>query len=247
MKATRTKRMAALVGLLMALTLAATGCQIAPNPNGQQAAPIAAPSVSKVADFDVSMTTLDAEWVAAFGEDRAVSTPIAETGLKILSLMFDAHPEYTVNGFVPTDREWSAVSNELTPFMNAAAAESAYSKWNADKTLPVMTSYRSKLDKDGNRSYTYTTESGEKCTDSDKPYEYKTAGLSLTARPDENGTQIPVFSGNVNVTVHCKEGKFLQGQMYAWFPLVEVDGKRIILDTYEVNPAAPFELRQIAE
>jgi hypothetical protein len=239
--------MAGFVGLLMALALTATGCQVIPNPNGDKAAaPVqAAPVAPKVSAFDPAMTILGEEYVAAFGEDREVSTPIAVDGLKIMSVMFDAHPEYTLGGFVPADKEWSAISGELEPLVNSKALQYMKSQWTADKTLPVMTSYRTKPDKDGVHGYTYTTETGEKCTDADKPYEYKTEAITLTAGADESGIMLPVFTGNVSVTVHCKEGTLLQGQMFAWFPMQKVNGKWIMFDTYEVNPAGPFKMMQV--
>lgn len=242
--------MAGLVGLLMALALTATGCQVTANPNGSpngpQAAPAqAAPVLPKVGDFDPELARLGEEWTASFGEDRAVATPFAAAGLKILSVMFDAHPEYTLGGFVPTDKEWKMASDEMQPLVNAKAMQHMQSEWNADKTLPHMMSYRTKPDKDGIRDYTYTTESGEKCTDGDKPYEYKTETVTLAAGTDESGKQVPLFTSHVSVTVHCKEGGMLQGQMFAWFPMEKVNGKWIMLDTYEVNPAGPFTMMQV--
>jgi hypothetical protein len=232
--------MAGFAGLLMAVALTASGCAPAQPPAAGNA-PTTAVKVKKVADFDPTMTILDPEWDPAFGQDRAFSTPIATAGLKILSVMFDKHPEYTLGGFVPTDKEWSATVADFKPLVNAKAMQKMESEWSADKTLPVMTSYRSKPDKDGVHGYTYTTEAGEKCTDGDQPYEYKTEGLTLTARPDESGTQVPVFSGNVSLVVHCKEGILLEGQIFAWFPMQKVDGKWIMLDTYEANPTGPFK------
>jgi hypothetical protein len=240
--------MAGLVGLLMALALTATGCQMIPNANlgnaGAQPTPIV-PPVKKVADFDPAKATIGEEWTTNFGQDPAVSTPFATAGLKIMSVMFDAHPEYTLGGFVPTDKEWSAVAGEFKPLVNAKAMQYMESEWNADKTLPVMTSYRSKPNKDGVQDYTYTTEAGEKCTYGDKPYEYKTEAVTLSAGTDASGAQVPLFTGNVSVTVHCKEGTLLQGQMFAWFPMVQVDGKWIMFETYEVNPTGPFEMMQV--
>lgn len=240
MKATRTKRMVSFFGLLMGLTLIGSGCAPAQPPAAGNA-PSASAKVKKVSDFDPSMTILDPEWGPVFGEDRAVSTPIATAGLKILSVMFDSHPDYTLGGFIPTDKDWSAVAGDLKPLVNEKALQYMESQWSTDKTLPVMTSYRSKPDKNGVHGYTYTTEAGERCTDGDIPYEYKTEGLTLTARPDENGTQVPVFSGNVSLIVHCKEGILLEGQIYAWFPMQKVDGKWIMLDSYEANPTGPFK------
>lgn len=234
--------MTGVAGLLMALALTATGCQAASNPNGGLQAAPTLPPVSKVADFDPSMTTLGEEYEAAYGQDRAVSTPLATAGLKILSVMFDEYPEYTLGGFVPTDTEFNTVATQLAPLINSKAMLTMDSKWRADKTLPVMTSYRTKTDKDGVHGYTYTTEEGEQCTDGEKPYEYKTQGLTLGAGTDESGSQAPIFMGHVDVTVHCKEGTLLKGQMFAWFPMQEVNGNWIVLDTYEVNPAGPFKI-----
>lgn len=238
------KRIISSVGLLIALTLTASGCSVLPvasNAKGTQ--PV--PTVKKVADFDPAKAVLDPEWEAAFGKDRAVSTPIATAGLKVLSVMFDSHPEYTLGGFVPTDKEWDTVAGDFEPLVNAKALQHMQSEWNADKTLPVMSSYRSKPDKDGVHGYTYTTEAGEKCTDGDQPYEYKTELLTLTARPDASGNQIPIFSANVSLTVHCKEGGQMYGQMYGWFQLEKVDDKWIMLDTYEFNPIGKFKMMQI--
>ena len=148
MKAHRTKRLAGVMGLLAALALTASGCSILPTPAQPVGTPHQAPQ-KKVSDFDPAMTTLAPEWAPAFGEDRAVSTPIAKAGIKILSAMYDEHPEYTVEGFVPTDATWNELAAKLEPLVNDAALKKMESDWSSKKELPVLTSYRSGVDKDG--------------------------------------------------------------------------------------------------
>lgn len=65
---------------------------------------------------------------------------------------------------------------------------------------------------------------------------------TLTALPDETGTQVPVFSGHVTVTVSCKEGGTLKGQMYTWFPMTKVGGAWLMMDTHESSPATKFTM-----
>lgn len=241
MKVSRMKRMIGITGALLALTLTGTGCSILPKTGNSAAETPPAPPVKKVTEYDPAAAILDPEWEAVFGQDRTLATPIATAGLKILSVMFDEHPEYTLGGFVPADKDWTAVAASLKPLVNTKAMQYMESEWSADKTLPVMTSYRSKPDKDGVHSYTYTTEAGEKCTDAGTPYEYKNEAVTLTARPDSEGNQVPVFTSNVSVVLHCQEGIILHGQLYAWFPMVEVDGKWIMLDMYEAKPTGTFK------
>lgn len=229
--------MAGVVGLLAALALTATGCSTAPA----AAQPVIKPSQEhqkKVSDFDPAMTVLDEDWVHEFGQDRKVSTPIAKAGLKILSMMFDEHPEYTVEGFVPTDGNWNEAAAKLRPLVDDAAFKKLESDWSSKKELPVMTSYR--LGKDGKPNYTYHAKSGQTCTDTDKPYATNMEIATLTAGPDANGVQVPVFTGNVTLVVHCQEGGTLKGQMYTWFPMVKAGDTWLMRGEYQSNPAGAF-------
>lgn len=54
--ASRTKRLAGAAGLLATLTLAVSGCQVAPNPSGPVATRQEEP-LQKVADFDPANVT----------------------------------------------------------------------------------------------------------------------------------------------------------------------------------------------
>lgn len=239
MKTHRTKRISAAASLLAALALTASGCSIVPAP----AKPVSVQSQEpqkKVADFDPSMTILDPDWAPAFGEDRKVSTPIATAGIKILSVMFDEHPEYTVEGFVPTEANWTESAAKLKPLVDDSAFTFMASSWKTKKELPIITSYRTEADKDGKHTYTYTSESGQKCTDSEKPYDRSMEGAFLTTQADESGAPVPVFGGNVTLTIHCKEGTTLKGQMATSFPMKKVGSSWVMTAGYVSNQAAKF-------
>ncbi|MCU1539892.1 MAG: hypothetical protein JWM01_839 [Arthrobacter sp.] len=243
MKAHRTKRTVGVVGLLAALVLTASGCSTAPaKAKAQPVAILGQEPQKKVADYDPATAILDPEWGPAFGEDRAVSTPIAAAGIKILSAMFDEHPEYTVEGFVPTDANWNEAAARFKPLVDGAAFQEMETEWTSTKELPVLTSYGSGVDKDGKHTYTFTTESGQPCTYTAEPYATNMEGVSLTARPDESGTQVPVFSGHVTLAVSCKEGGILRGQMVTWFPMTKVGDAWLMMGSYESYLTPGFKI-----
>lgn len=174
-----------------------------------------------------------------FGDDRAIATPAAALGNKVLSLTFDQFPQYTVGGFDPTQEDFNQVSAAAKPFMTAEAFQKVEADWASKKDLPVLKTGRT--DRDGNFSQTYVTEAGENCTDSDKPYDLKPVLNTLLTIPNENQVELPSFLSNTEVTVHCKEGGTLQGQMQMWFPLVQENGSWLA-GPVQVKPAAPFKM-----
>jgi hypothetical protein len=241
----KTKKLAGVAGLLAALALTATGCQVAPNPSGPVATRQEVP-LQKVADFDPSGVTTDAAWVAAFGDNPALSSGAARDGLKILAIMYGEYPAYTVQGFVPTEEHFIDVSSKLRPLVNDAAFQHMQSKWAEDKTLPVITSYRSRPNAEGVHGYTYTTERGEKCTDTAEPYGIDMSHAALTAMPDANGIETPVFSATVNLVIDCQEGGKLEGQMQTYYGMKQEgeDGAWIIANEYGSDPGGAFTMAE---
>lgn len=118
------------------------------------------------------------------------------------------------------------------------------SKWAEDKTLPVITSYRSKPNAEGVHGYTYTTERGEKCTDTDKPYGIHMNQATLSAEVNSNGVQVPVFSATVKLVIECQEGGKLEGQMQTYYGMKQegAGGTWIIANEYGSDPGVAFTM-----
>lgn len=228
--------------LLAALVFTASGCQVAPNQSaaGAPAPSPAATTRTLASSLDPATVQLGENWVSMFGEDRALATPAAEVGNKVLNLTFDRFPQYTVGGFDPTQDDFNQVIAVAKTFMTAEVIQSMESEWAAKKDLPTMRSGRT--DKNGNFSQTYVTEAGESCTDSDKPYEVKPLENHLMTIPDENEVELPSFLSQVEVTMHCKEGGLLRGQMQVWFSLAQENGTWLVSRSPQVKPAAPFTM-----
>lgn len=239
--------MVGVAGLLATLALTVSGCQVAPNPGGPDSVPLATQKVeqNKVSDFDPSKTRADAGWEALVGSDPATKAAAARDALALLSIMNDQFPQYTVYGFVPTSADWNEVSSKLQPLVTDSAFQYMESQWNEKLGLPALTSYRTELDVEGVHGYTYTTPTGEKCTDSDQPYTVDMEDLNLTALPATDGTgNLPVIEGSVNLTIHCKEGIKLEGQMKTYFPVEKVGDKWLMKNGYDTNPASAFTVAE---
>jgi hypothetical protein len=235
-------RTIALSALLAVLALTASGCQVAQNPAvaGAQAPSPAATTRTLASSLDPETARLGETWVNMFGEDRALATPAAEVGNKVVNLTFDRFPQYTLGGFDPTQDDFNQVIAVAKTFMTADVIQTMESEWASKKDLPAMRSGRT--DKDGNFSQTYVTEAGESCTDSDKPYEVKPLENVLLTIPDENEVELPSFLSQVEVTMHCKEGGLLRGQVQVSFSLVQENGTWLVSRSPQVKPAAPFTM-----
>ncbi|WP_223884063.1 hypothetical protein [Pseudarthrobacter sp. BIM B-2242] len=190
--------------------------------------------------LDPATVELGELWVNKLGNDPALATSAAEVGNKVLNIVFDQFPQYTVGGFTPTQADFDQVIAAAKPIMTPDAIQTLESDWASKKSIPTLTSGRT--DRDGNFSQTYVTEAGESCTDSDQPYEVKPVHNVLLTLTDENQIEVPSFMSNVSVRSHCKEGGMLQGQMQLWFTLVQENGTWLVSRAPQVKPAAPFEM-----
>lgn len=217
------KRVAGIFGVLAALSITASGCSLVPGLGNSAELP-----KGQIASYDPSQVAADSEFQAAFGINPEWTKDIAKSGLSILSIVFEAYPDYTVEGFVPTQDDWNAVLNKIAPLTTSSATEYVNSKWYEDKTMPVVTSYRTALEADGSRSYTSTTAAGEKCTASAKPYSANLDTARVTAKHDETtGANTPMFIADVSLTIHCKEGGTYSGLMRTSIPMKQEDGWRM--------------------
>lgn len=235
-------RALALSGLLAGLVLAVSGCQVAPNPNpvGAQAPASTAVPKQPASSLDPATVELGELWVNKVGNDPALATSAAEVGNKVLNIVFDQFPQYTVGSFTPTQEDFEQVIGAYKPITTPDVVQSLESDWVTKKDLPTLTSGRT--DKAGNFSHTYVTEAGESCTDSDQPFDVKPVHNLLFTLTDENQAEVPAFMASVNVRSHCKEGGALQGQMEVWFPLVQENGTWLVSRAPQVKPAAPFKM-----
>lgn len=215
MKATRTKRMAGFVSLLLALTLSATACvgpmssgsgpgPGSPAPEVTQAPKLSSMKLIKDGDFE-GWNSMDGEtdfkWSAA---DFASMEKNATSALEILA---QRHPEFTVEGFKTTPEIWNnTVAPELKPLATTAGWANLTNGWakevpSADEeiaadsteefvTNPFLTNRPEILDNAKYPMYSIThswkTPAGEKCSPSDKPYEVNPVGVSATTRPEGN-------------------------------------------------------------
>jgi hypothetical protein len=230
MKANRIKRMIAASGLLMALVLTATGCQVAANPNGSKNVPIEAPVVPKVkladapvvvgAEFRPSGLVTDKHFT------EAEEAKIKETGLAALKIMIEDHPEYTVEGFTPTLETWSKeIAPKLQPLVLPSEWKSMTEAWMripaGDVKLTDASNYRAnpiltnKPEIMSGRGLEYEltgwkSDAGETCTSSDKPYEYDVKAFKLSSQMAQDNTIYPIVGVQMDVYVHCKEGGTLK-------------------------------------
>jgi hypothetical protein len=232
----------ALSGLLTVLSLTMSGCQTAPdqNPVGAQAPSHTETVKTPASSVDPATVEPGENWINLLGNDPALATSAAVVGNKVLNLVFDQFPQNTVGGFKPTQADFDQAIAAYKPFTKADAIQQMESEWATKQDLPTLTSGR--VDRDGNFSQTYVTEAGESCTDSDKPYDVKPVLNQLITIPDENQVELPSFYSHTEVTVHCKEGGLLQGQMQMWFPLVQENGTWLVSRAPQVKPGAPFKM-----
>lgn len=202
------KRVAGVVGLVAALSITASGCSLIPGMGNSTE-----PAQGQIASYDPSKVVGDAEFQAAHGVNPAWTTDIAKSGLSLVSTMFEKHPEYTVEGFVPTQDNWNDVLNQLAPFLSESATETLNASWYDNKSLPVLTS---------------GTFAREGCTEGDQPYDVSLDGASVTSTHDDmSGANNPTFVANVTVTIRCKEGGTLKGQMHTSIPMTQEKGWRM--------------------
>lgn len=239
----RFKRRARAAGLLAVLSLAVSGCgaTASPAPAVTSEAPAVTPSATstghqnQVADFDPTKIAVDKTYIEAFGKDAKRINAIAKDGIRILSVMYGEHPEYTVHGFVPTEDHWKTISAKLTPLVNDTAFSFIKDEWETMGDLPVLTAHGYGNGKDGEQDYTITDDSGEKCTDSDRPYEVDLTDLDLKAMTDGAKVMRPWLSGALKVTVFCQQGGRLEG-IYGTSFLMEKQGDKWLM-TYGYEAA----------
>lgn len=186
----RFKRVAGAIGLITVVALGASGCELLPG-----GAPTGA-----ARGYKAEYAELQQEWIAAYGEDREIATPVAKAGIEVLAAMYEDFPQYTVHGFVPTDETRAEVTSAFRPISTDATIKRIESEFAKDKSLPVMTSYRSKVNSEGVHGYTFTAPSGEKCTDAATPYEASVNQLFLTS----NKEKVPASSQRLTSPLTAK-------------------------------------------
>ncbi|MCW2763787.1 MAG: hypothetical protein JWR85_3988 [Marmoricola sp.] len=106
--ARRTKRSAGVVGVLAATALAASGCMASPVQNSGPIRPD--PQVTampKIADFPEAYKTANVQdgFVEQFGPGSDVA--VANAGLKIMEVLVEDHPQYTLAAWKPTVVMWT--------------------------------------------------------------------------------------------------------------------------------------------
>lgn len=227
----RFKRVAGAIGLIAAVALGASGCELLPGGAETGAA----------RGYKAEHAELQQEWIAAYGEDREVATPVAKAGIEALAAMYEDFPQYTVHGFVPTDESIAEVTAVFRPISTEATIKRIESEFAKDKTLPVMTSYRTEINSEGVHGYAVTAPSGEKCTDATTPYKASVNQVYLTSSKDK----VPGIIANVGVTVHCQEGYRLAMTMRTTFDLVQQDGKWLLADNYNADVSKEMPVQVI--
>lgn len=225
----RFKRVAGAIGLITAVALGSSGCELLPG--GAE---------KGVRGNNKAGIELNQEYIAVYGDDRKAAEPVMDAGINALALMYDDFPQYTVNGFVPTDENLKEVVTAFKPISTEGTIKRIETEFAEDKSLPVMTSYRTKVNSEGVHGYTFTAPSGEKCTDAATPYEVAIGLINLSV--GENKT--PAIIAQAGVTVHCQEGYRVALTMRTTFDLVQQDGKWLLADNYkaEVSKEMPVQV-----
>ncbi|ACL42227.1 hypothetical protein Achl_4276 (plasmid) [Pseudarthrobacter chlorophenolicus A6] len=223
----RTKTLV-LSGLLAGLVL--TGCSTSPTEVAAQKSPVAEPEAPKVKIADAPMI----EGTDLFPTDvpknqhftPAEVADIKKTAVTALQIMLEEHPEYTVEGFKPTAETWnSQVAPKLQPISTPQGIQDMKKGWEkaptGDKKIdangpekffgnPILTNAPDLLDGDSYPTYgltnTWKSDKGEVCSPSGKPYELNALGVTLSATYADGTYLDATAAGQVEVTVHCKEG-----------------------------------------
>lgn len=248
-----TKRIAGVAGLLAALTLTATGCQVAPNPNGAQAAPPVqeAPQV-KLTDVEVTADSDYEGWNSMDGEvgfrwSEADKAAQQKNGKAILQVLFEDHPEFTVDGFKATSEVWkSEVAPKLQPLTLSSKWAMLTGAWSKEVPAedgkiaseetepyrnPVLTNRPEILNGDKYPAYTiqrsWKSKSGETCSPSDKPYDINVQAISITTRPEGNSfaSAYPLLTPQLEIAIHCKEGGKLKAAVSPTIQMKKENGE----------------------
>lgn len=226
--------MAEVVGLLAALTLTASGCTGANGPAAGFIPAAPSSPTNKLSTLSVNYDSDFEGWNSMNGEtnfkwSKADKASMEKNGKALLQILIEDHPEYTVEGFKRTPEEWnSKVAPKLKPLTLSSAWPTFTKAWT--KEVPsedgkikggamtpfepnaVLTNSPEILNGDAYPDYdvirSWKSQAGEKCSVSDQPYEIDGKGISLTTRPegDTFASAYPIFSGQYEVTIHCKEG-----------------------------------------
>lgn len=229
MKARRTNRIAGIVGLLVALVLAISGCGVVNSVlgKGDSGDAFSAP---------VTKPMLASDWVDDYGKDPALPKQISDAGVKIMAVMFDAFPQYTVAGFTPSEQNWTESSEKIKPLVSAQSFQTLQSYWDKNKTLPAMTSYHEDQNVAGKYTNDFQTSDGQTCGATDKPYSLQMVTVILNSQ-----SKVPLFNGVVGVTAQCKDGSTLKGKMRMSFQMEKNDaGDWVMKDSYKLNNAEAF-------
>lgn len=252
----RIKPIAGVVGLLAALALTAIGCaaqaedypppaaEMPESSTGAPEAPVeTAPAVvgtpNKVATFDIKKTIIDESYVDAFGYDQSEIDAISRDGVKIASVMYGEHNDWTLKGFEQTEEHWNTISTELRPLLNDSAFAFIQKDYDEKQRIPALATNRSA----SGETETYTTASGKECTDSPTtPYDVELTKVEIHATNSIGNVMTPMLKEHFTVTITCEQGYQMRGVLGLSFLMEKSGDKYLMNHGYSSGASQKFEV-----
>lgn len=253
--ARRTKRVAGVTGLLAALALTASGCSAPAEsnvPSGAETAtsapaseapvetkPAVVETPNKVATFDIKKTIIDPSYVDAFGYEQSEIDAISRDGVKIASVMYAEHLDWTLKGFQRTEEHWNIISTELRPLINDSAFAFIQKEYAEKQKIPALAANQT----DAGEPKTYTTPSGKSCTDSPTtPYDVELTKVELSAANSIGNVMAPVLKEQFTVTITCEQGYQMRGVLGVSFVMEKSGDKYLMAHGYSAAALQKFEV-----
>lgn len=211
---------------------------------------------NKLADAPITPDQEFEGWNSMDGEvgfkwsktDRA---SMEKNGKAILQVLFEDHPEFTVDGFKTTPEVWnSEVAPKLQPLTLSSKWAMFTGAWVKEVPAedgkiapeetepylsnPVLTNRPEILNGDKYPEYTiqrsWKSKSGETCSPSDKPYDVNVQAISITTRPEGNSfaSAYPLLTPQLEITIHCKEGRKLKAAVSPSIQMKKENGEWLL-------------------